>query len=58
MKRKTLVYIAFVLYNAIAFSAWGQRDSLWVAEAKTGEKIERLLKDYQALNRIDRKSVV
>lgn len=52
MKRKTLVYVAFVLCNAVAFSAWGQRDSLSVAEAKTGEKIEWMLEDYQALNRI------
>ncbi|HCD22487.1 MAG TPA: SPOR domain-containing protein [Flavobacteriaceae bacterium] len=52
MRQKILCYTAFGLFNALAFSAWGQRDSLLVSEAKSADKINWMLEDYQALNRI------
>jgi hypothetical protein len=52
MKQKLLCCTVLSLFNAFAFSAWGQRDSLLVAEANSADKINWMLEDFQALNRV------
>ena len=52
MKQKLLFCTALSLFSAFAFSAWGQRDSLLVAEANSADKINWMLEDFQALNRV------